>query len=167
MDVSTDLHVVENRQLLEQADVLKRPSQTEGSDLVRLEHRGGNAADEDFPLGRLVHAGEHVEDGGLSRAIRTDQADQLARTDGKVEFRHRGQTSEPDGHVARVEERGVGIRHHWIGGEASPLILSSPSPSSRFSVGIRFFRLPKICHNSRRPSSPCGRVSMSAMSMIE
>ena len=64
----------------------------------------GNAADVDLPLGRLVDAGEHVEDRRLAGAVRTDQADQLVRLDGEIEMRHRRQAAEADRDVLRVEQ---------------------------------------------------------------
>ena len=51
---------------------------------------------------------------------------------------------------------------HACGGRLQP---AGPS-SSRFGAALSL-RFGSTCHSSRRPSSPCGRVSISTMSMIE
>jgi hypothetical protein len=43
---------------------------------------------------RLVDAGDHVEYGGLARAVRPDQADDLPLADAEVKFRQRPQAAE-------------------------------------------------------------------------
>src|SRR5215213_5412660 len=154
VDMAADLDVVEDRQLFEQTYVLKGTGHAEAGDLVWLELGGGHAADLDLPLGRLVHAGEHVEDRGLAGAVRADQADQLVRSDGQVEIRHRGQAAEADGDAFRLQDDVAG--HGYVtGGPASRSSLSSASPSSRLSFGIESLRRGRNCHSSRRPNRPC------------
>src|SRR5437763_3322266 len=143
VDMAADLDVVEDRQLLEQPDVLERARQAEGGDVVRLASPRRLAVDEDLAVGGLIDAGEHVEDGGLSGAVRADQSDQLVRLEQEVEVAHRGEAAEANGHVFGFQE--------W----------------HQSTAGSPFFRFGSTCHSSRRPSSPCGRVSISTLSMIE
>src|SRR5439155_1939497 len=103
MDMSADLDVVQNAELLEQSDVLKRAGQAKGSDLIRLVVGGRRSAHEDLAFRRLVDAGEHVEDRRFAGAIRPDQSHQLVRLNGQIEVRDGGESAEPNRHVSRFE----------------------------------------------------------------
>ena len=155
VDMPADLDVVEHRQLFEKTNVLERARHAERRDLVRLEVVRGNAANVDLPFGRLVDAGEHVEHGRLPGTVRTDQTDQLVRLNGQIEVRHRRQAAEADRYVVRIKQS-VPVSHQDTGAEPSSVLFGAVSLRRR-----------STCHNSRRPSSPCGRVSISTISMIE
>ena len=103
VDVAADLDVGQHGQVLEETDVLERARHAQRGDVVCLVTGGRLATDEDLPLGRLIHAGEHVEDGGLPRAVRSDQSHQLVRLEREVEVAHRGEAAEADGDVPSLE----------------------------------------------------------------
>ena len=73
-----DLDVVQHGQLLEQADVLERTRHTQLADIVRLFADQVLIVQTDAAVGRAIYAGQHVEDRGLARAVRANQADQRA-----------------------------------------------------------------------------------------
>ena len=68
-------------------------------DLERLQPDDVLAVEEDFAAGRHVQPGDHVEDGRLARAVRTDQPVELALLHGQVEVAHRAQAAEDLGQV--------------------------------------------------------------------
>ena len=125
VDMSADLHVVEHRELFEEADVLKRSRDAEGGDLVRFQVRGRNAADFDRAVARFVDAGEDVEHRRLSRAVRSDETDQLMRPDGEIEIGDGRESAKTDRDVARDEEitrhrRDSDPRESYLCGAAAP-----------------------------------------------
>ncbi len=67
------MHVFSCRQGAEQLEPLKGPpqSQTRADMRLRLRHVGG--AEMDTPLGGLLETRDHIEKGGLSGAVGTDQ----------------------------------------------------------------------------------------------
>src|SRR5688572_4452708 len=72
--VAPDHYVLERRQVHEQADVLERAADAGGGDLVRLEAGEAAAVEAEAAAVGLVDAGEHVEQRGLARAVRADEA---------------------------------------------------------------------------------------------
>ena len=61
-----------------QAQGLECPADALGSDLVRMKAHQILAIKDDFPLSRLVDAGDEVEDSGLSRSVGANQPSELA-----------------------------------------------------------------------------------------
>src|SRR5260221_74188 len=63
---------------------------------------------------RFVHPGEHVEEGGLSRAVGTDQAEELALEQIEAETVQCQQTAEATRQIAaRQQRRGGGVHAGW------------------------------------------------------
>src|SRR5213594_2397570 len=97
--VRTDANVVEDRQVLEEPDVLERPRNAELADLVGLPAAEWPSTKKDLPRGRTVHAGEHVEDGGLAGSVGPDEPDELVPPDREREVGDRHKTAEADGYL--------------------------------------------------------------------
>ena len=73
-----------------EADVLKGPGHSQFRDLVDLEAVDPPASapgrrDEDISCGRLIDAGDAVEEGGLAGAVGTDEGGDLPLPDFKVD----------------------------------------------------------------------------------
>ena len=98
-------HVAEHGQPLQHIGLLKRPDQ------ARLRDRVGRAAgDVGAPVshrsrGRPVEAGDQVETGGLARAVRPDQADDLAGAHLEGDIRQRRQAAKPLRDAAEFKHR--------------------------------------------------------------
>ena len=84
----------------------------------------------DPPLGRLVEAGDAVEDGGLAGAVRADQRGDVAAADGEGKVVDRHQAAEAHGQMLDREDR-VGL--------ASALI-RGPRPQLRAGDGLPLAR---------------------------
>ena len=76
--VHADEHVLERGHALEEADVLERAPDAALGDRVRRLAGDVVAVEDDLARGRLVDAGEHVEERRLAGAVRPDQADDRA-----------------------------------------------------------------------------------------
>src|SRR4029078_620317 len=63
------------------------------------------AGEADRPLVRRVHARDEVEDRRLARAVRPDQADDLALLDGEIEALDHAETAERFRDAVELEER--------------------------------------------------------------
>ena len=58
----------------------------------------------DVALGRLVDAGDHVEDGRLAGAVGPDHADDLALGDAQLELGQRAQAAERERQLVELEQ---------------------------------------------------------------
>ena len=150
-----DLHVVEHRHGLEQADVLKRAGNTGLYDLIGLLAVELLPAEVECPLRRHIHTGEQVKDCGLACTVRADEPHELALMDLHIKIRHCLQAAEGDAEVLRFEHNGSGIGH----ASAPPFSALAfffparrPSNSSRSS------------ENSYVPRMPLGRKMMTTSS---
>src|SRR5690606_33289128 len=76
---------------------LKRPYSTARRNPVRLQAGDVRAVEEDPPGGRLQHAADQVEAGGLAGPVGADQAADLARSDVEREPVHGGNAAEVPG----------------------------------------------------------------------
>ena len=76
--VLADQHVFQRGHVGEQADVLERAGDAQRGDLVGRQPGDVLPVEEHAPAGRLVEAGDRVEEGRLARAVRPDQADDRA-----------------------------------------------------------------------------------------
>src|SRR6266702_4352776 len=76
--VIADHDVVEDRQREREARALEGARDARGVDALRREPREVFAAEARFARGGRVHPGDDVEESGLPRAVRTDQAEDRA-----------------------------------------------------------------------------------------
>ena len=75
-------------------------------DLIRTAQPGDPfAAKHDFAGSQRQSAGDQVESRALSRAVRTDQAENLARADDEREVIYRDEAAELPARVANFEKR--------------------------------------------------------------
>ena len=146
--VERDKHVLLNRHLLEQADILESSSDAGANDLIGFLAVHFLAVQPEFAVGGLVHAGEQVEDGRLTGAVRSDQADELTLVDGHVEIVDSAQTTEGDAEMLGAQD--------WLFSHLTP-----PFQRVRRSWRLRWFqRFQRLL--PRWPPSPhrhdrCGR----------
>lgn len=86
MIVQANLYVIQNAQVLEQANVLEGSCNT---CLINLDGALSGqflAIQEDRAVICLVDTGQQIEDGGLTCAIRSDEAVKLSLFDGQAEI---------------------------------------------------------------------------------
>ena len=76
--IGAEQHVVDQRHVRPQLDVLERPRHALGGDVARRQCGDVVAEEHDPPGVRLCRAGDQVEQRGLAGAIRADQAEDLA-----------------------------------------------------------------------------------------
>ncbi len=101
--------VFENRHAGEQADVLERardlglPVDAEAGQPLQQQLRAVGLAQRDHALGRLVEAGDAVEDRGLAGAVRADERGDVAAPGLEAEVVDRHQPAEAHGEVLNVE----------------------------------------------------------------
>ena len=98
MQLRRRAHVVEHRERREQADVLERPRDAHPRKLMRAEIFRGLRAEGNAAIRRLINARDQIEQRGFARAVRPDEAHELARADLEVHFRNRRQSAETDRH---------------------------------------------------------------------
>ena len=102
--VEAHLDVVDDGQVLEQADILEGAGHAHPVDLIGLFAGGGHPIDEDGAAGGLVNVGEQVEHGGLTGTVGADQTGDLVAADHQVEAVHSGQAAEVDAQFTDVED---------------------------------------------------------------
>ena len=93
-------------------DVLKRAGNAARGDLMRLASLHGAIREVDGALGRLINAGDKVEDGRFARAVRADEADEFALADAQVQLRNSREPAEADRHAIELKQ---GIAHAGSG----------------------------------------------------
>ena len=101
-------HVLQHGHVHEQPQRLERARDPEPGDDVRRPARDRlccpRLGDEpDVSRARLVHAGDHVEDRGLARAVRPDDADHLTLADLQVQLGQGAQPAERQGQPVELE----------------------------------------------------------------
>jgi hypothetical protein len=99
---------------VEQADVLERPGHAERGHFVGRQADDGGVLEEHGARGRLVDAGDRVEEGGLAGAIRADQADDRPARDDEVHVVDRDQASELLPDLNRLEDVSVLCHHRAV-----------------------------------------------------
>jgi hypothetical protein len=92
-------HIVEHAQAVKESDILEGPGDPQSGHLVGLFLGDLRVQEADAAAGGQIGTGDHVEAGGLARAVGTDQAYQLAFFDGQAELGHCGQAAEALGDV--------------------------------------------------------------------
>ena len=101
--VEAHLHIVDDRQLLEQPDVLEGAGHAHPVDLIGLFARRGHSIDQDGAAGGLVHVGQQVENGGLTGTVGADEARDLVAADHQVEAIHGGQAAKIDAQLTDIQ----------------------------------------------------------------
>jgi len=129
--------VLEHSQVWKEADVLKRARNAEARDLVRLAPANGSAREQHLAVGRVVDAGQEIEDGGFSRAVGANQSVQRPRFHPHRQRLHGGQAAELLGDGACLQQGS----HDLIA--AAGLLWPR--------------RRSQVQPISRRPNNPCGR----------
>src|ERR1019366_1655917 len=158
--VATDHDVLQRGHRAEQADVLKRPRDTEAGDHVRPGAADVALAEHDPSGRRLVQAGEHVEQRRLARAVGPDQGhDRVTRYVERYVV-DCDQPAELLGDPLGADDRdrfwrGCGRRHgvpstSW----ASSAAISAVSSRRRLRSGSRPWGLSTITITSRKPKMP-------------
>ena len=97
--VEAQLHIVQNRQLFEEPDVLEGSGDPFFVDLNSLLAGDVFSVPDHLACVWFIHDCEQVEYGGLAGAVWPDQAIELLLLNGEVEAVHRPQSSEGDSQV--------------------------------------------------------------------
>src|SRR5207253_3070266 len=105
-----DHHVLEHGHGREQMDRLEGPGDAEPGDVVRLEAEDVMSVERDVSGVGVVEPGDHVEERGLPRSVRTDDADDLALLDVQVQLGQGGQAAEALGQAGDLEQLAHSIR---------------------------------------------------------
>jgi hypothetical protein len=93
MRVKGDTHVIQDRQMGKDTNILKGARDTQLGDLVRLHADDRLAKETNVTLCGRIEAGHHVEHSRLARAIRADEAMQHAFRHLNVKVVYRAQTA--------------------------------------------------------------------------
>ena len=109
--VAPDHHVLQRRQVREQADVLKRSRDAARGDFVRLQIGHWLAVEHEFAGVLPVDPGQHVEEARLARAVGPDEAVDFAVPDVEAHVGERVHAAEPLADPFCHEEREVMLAH--------------------------------------------------------
>ena len=113
--MKSDRDVVQDREVLKQADILERPGNPRVVDGDRRMAFDVFAVQPDRAAVRAVNAGDDIERRRLARAVGTDQAGKFAAVQREIEIRQGFQTAELDRNVgyfqkAHVHTAGLTVR---------------------------------------------------------
>src|SRR5690606_39182191 len=138
-----------------------RPGSVTGSDGVdRLLLASGSVPHDDAPLGRLVEAGDAVEDGGLACAIRPDQRGDVTAADIEGKVVDGDEAAEPHGEMLDAEHRiPVPVGEFAVRDVLRDYAHQCPSPCATRSAPIFFFSL-RTAVGSRVVTRPRGFQTM-------
>src|SRR6266568_1076286 len=98
-------HVLDRRELLEEADVLEGPGHAQHHDAMRLHAQQRPLAEADRPAVGAVVAGDEVEGGGLAGAVRADEPDDGALRHVEGDVVHGGEAAEALRDPPHLEQR--------------------------------------------------------------
>ena len=104
----TDHHVLEQRHAGEQRQVLEGAGDAVAGDAVRRHAEQVVALEEHPALGRLIDPADDVEHRRLARAVRTDEATDLAFVDGEAEAVECCDPPESHRHALCIKQTHVG-----------------------------------------------------------
>src|SRR5260221_473669 len=137
--VAPDHHVLERRQIGEQADVLEGARDARDRDPIGREPGDALSIEKKQPLIRRVNAGEQVEQRGLARPVRSDQSKDLAARDRERNVLQRADAAEALRNVLDLQQGA-----HAAGTESSRFLTAEGnSPAGRNSM-ISTSARPKI-----------------------
>ena len=97
--VRAELDDVHHRQVVERGDVLERAHDAAPNQCVRCQPDQLFALPDDAAGAGPIGAGDAIDERRLARAVRPDQADDLARRDAEAHRIDRDHTTEVDGHA--------------------------------------------------------------------
>src|SRR5262249_20512929 len=157
--VQSDQHVFEYGVVLEYARALERPDQAKTCDFVWPEAVQQRVAVANFASRGLEKTGEHVECGGLARAVRANEADDFSLANRESEIgkgdepaeMHRDMLDRKD-HVLRCNAR----RHHCPPRD-------SELPAAIAPAGLRVDPAQFAMERSSAGTIPCGRTKTIAI----
>ncbi len=164
MRMLRDFDIVENGKILEETNVLERASDASLGDRMGPQSKRRFSRDLNTPCGRTIDAGEDIEHGRLSRAVRADQADEFAGKKREGEVVDRPQAAKLHRDVLCGEESGA-----WFGENGWPIFQNRGQrhvcerlPAPPEAAGVKRLRAVRKAQrkrsgNSYRPNSPCGR----------
>ena len=98
-------HVVENAKAAEEPDVLERPRDAPRRDDVGFQPRDGSTAERDGAFGGCIDPRDDVKHRRLARAVRADEADQLALAHAQVHAGNGREAAEAHRAALEIEQR--------------------------------------------------------------
>src|SRR5690349_9136544 len=133
-------HVVEDGQSTEERVDLERPAQAalhaaglaQGGDVL--------AAERDRPRGGREHAGEHVDEGGLSRAVRPDQGVACSGLEAEIDLVGDRQGSEGLAQRTRLQREAHAFLRHFA---SSPSRIPRIPPRANITTSTSIVPIPK------------------------
>ena len=99
-----DADVVENGETWEETDVLEGAGDAVCGDVVGLFADDAVLIEKNFPFGRLIDAGDEIENGGFAGAVGTDEADEFTFADLEIQGRDGSEAAEADGAATEFEK---------------------------------------------------------------
>src|SRR5918998_6686362 len=126
-----DEAVLEHRQPAHETDVLERATDTTGDSPVRRKKGDVLASVRDRAGVRLIEPGDAVEQRGLARAVRADEADDLPFGHVDVDVVERDEPPEADAHVLYFENRAHLFAFRRGGLVRAPVRVGALSPRRR------------------------------------
>ena len=99
------LDVLLYSKLVKKSDVLERTRHSGLVDIYCVHALGTLAVKEDLASCRLIHFGEHVEDGSLAGTVRADESADLRPSECQVEVVYGSQSAEVDAEALYFEYR--------------------------------------------------------------
>src|SRR5437867_1179842 len=155
--------VVERRHVLEEADVLERPRDSERGHLVRARAGDLPILEEDSAAGRREDAGDAVEERGLAGAVGADEREDLAALHVEGHVVDGQESAEPLRDVVHPEDHAVRGLRAWVpGGQGGAHTGSALTSTILVSSWTPFW---SSCSRSRLGSRPCGRTSITRTRM--
>ena len=126
VDVGAHQNVLDDAHLGEEAQVLEGAGDAAGDDLLRRFAVDALIQEGDCTVGDLIDAGEHVEHGGLARAVGADQRDDLALIHMEADVVHGAQAAELDRDVFNIQKAHA----------CAPFSPEVATPADSMSVGL-------------------------------
>jgi len=102
--VSAGEHIVKNTEMWKQTGDLKSPRHAPLGHVVRTQRGAICAIENNFPVRWCHAAAQHVEEGGLASPIGTNQTNNLAGLDFKIDLIDRYQTAKVTGKLLGLQQ---------------------------------------------------------------
>jgi hypothetical protein len=128
------LHVVENAERGKEADVLERAPDPGGADGVRRMAADGPSLEPDVAARGRVDAGDDVEDRGLARAVRPDEAIEDARRKAQGDPVHTHEPAELHADLPQLEDRGHARLHGPVIARSSIVWMATKQSGTEYQI---------------------------------